>query len=246
MDAVFLGTNGWYDSVTGNTISIVIRADDFDVVLDAGYGIAKLDRYTAPGRGTFLFLSHFHLDHIVGLHTLCKLRLGKLTVCGPAGTRTVLDTIMNQPFTVPLNGLPYPTAVCELPDEGASLPFPVEARPLLHASLTLGYRFRFAGHTIAYCPGTGYCENAIRLAAGADLLIAECAYREGRSNEAWPHLNPETAARIAVDAGAKRLALVHFDAVEYASPADRREAEAVARRTFPSAFAAMDDAVLEL
>jgi len=246
MDVVFLGTNGWYDSGTGNTISVLIRTVDFDVVLDAGYGIAKMDRYAAPGRDTFLFLSHFHLDHIAGLHTLCKFRFGKLTVCGPAGTRTALDTIMNSPFTVPLSGLPYPSSVCELPDEGVSLPFPVEARPLRHASLTLGYRFRFAGHSIAYCPDTGYCENAVRLAAGADLLIAECAYREGGSNEAWPHLNPETAARIAVEAGARRLALVHFDAVEYSSPDARKEAEAVARRTFPPAFAAMDDTILAL
>ena len=31
-----MGTNGWYDTDTGNTLSILVRAKDFNVVLDAG------------------------------------------------------------------------------------------------------------------------------------------------------------------------------------------------------------------
>jgi len=46
---IFLGTNGWYDSETGNTISILVQTDLVDVVFDAGYGVAKLDRYVGPG-----------------------------------------------------------------------------------------------------------------------------------------------------------------------------------------------------
>jgi len=246
MDIVFLGTNGWYDSKTGNTISILIRSEEFDVVLDAGYGIAKLYRHTVPGRNTFLFLSHFHLDHIAGLHTLCKFRFERLTLCGPVGTRAVIDTIMNQPFTLSFKDLPYPAAAYELPEERDGIPFSVETKPLVHTSLTLGYRFRFASGTVAYCPDTGYCENAVLLAAGADLLITECSHLTGQSNEAWPHLNPETAARIAAEAGAKRLVLAHFDAERYASIAAREEAQAVARRIFPSSFAAVDDMTIAI
>jgi ribonuclease BN (tRNA processing enzyme) len=32
---IFMGTNGWYDSKTGNTISILIEAEEYDVVLGA-------------------------------------------------------------------------------------------------------------------------------------------------------------------------------------------------------------------
>ena len=45
MDVIFLGTNGWYDSDTGNTICILIESDDYYIVLDAGNGIDKLYRY---------------------------------------------------------------------------------------------------------------------------------------------------------------------------------------------------------
>jgi len=49
------------------------------------------------------------------------------------------------------------------------------------------------------------------------MLLAECAYPPGFTRDEWPHLNPETAARIAL------------------------EAEAVARTIFPETVAGMDD-----
>jgi ribonuclease BN (tRNA processing enzyme) len=119
-------------------------------------------------------------------------------------------------------------------------PFPVEALPLRHSSLTLGYRIAIDGRIIAYCPDTGYCENAVTLAREADLLITECSYKKNQSCESWPHLNPETAARIACEARTKRLVLTHFDASVYQSLPEREEAEALAARIFPLATAGMD------
>ena len=248
MKVVFLGTNAWYDTDTGNTICTLITTPEAVIIPDAGYGLAKLDRFLKPddARPVFLFLSHFHLDHIAGLHTLTKFLLGGgLTICCPAGGRDVLQTFVNAPFTVPLEGLPYPVRMLELPGEAASLPFPVQALPLLHSGLTLGYRLEIGAKVVAYCPDTGYCENAVILARGADLLITECAYKEGQSSESWPHLNPETAGRIAREARALRLALTHFDARIYRSLPERMEAQTAARKEFPAAFAACDDMILE-
>lgn len=244
MKVVFLGTNGWYDTATGNTICILVQTAAYDLLLDAGNGLAKADNYGAgaDGRPVYLFLSHFHLDHVVGLHTLAKFSFsGGLTICGPAGSRDILATLVAQPFTLPLTDLPYPTVVRELPAEQKKIPFPATALPLRHASLTLGFRLELDGLVISYCPDTGYCENAVILAREADLLIAECAYRRGQGSEDWPHLNPETAARIAREAGAKRLALVHFDARIYPDIELRYEAERDARAIFPPTFATVDD-----
>ncbi len=244
----FLGTNGWYDSETGNTVCTLISTPEAVILLDAGNGLAKLDRHLPAddARPVFLLLSHFHLDHVVGLHTLTKFSLnGGLTVCCPTGGRAVLRTLVNAPFTLPLDGLPYPVRLCELPGEASRLPFPVRALPLRHAGLTLGYRLDLSGRVVAYCPDTGYCENAVTLARGADLLITECAFKPGQSSESWPHLNPETAGRIAREAGARRLALTHFDARTYPSLPERSEAEAAARTEFPAAFAAFDDLRIE-
>ena len=74
MNVTFLGTNGWYDTLTGNTCSVLVQSDDWNIIFDAGNGIAKADRYIDQGKPTILFLSHCHLDHLAGLHTLTKFR----------------------------------------------------------------------------------------------------------------------------------------------------------------------------
>jgi ribonuclease BN (tRNA processing enzyme) len=241
MKAIFLGTNGWYDTETGNTICTLIRTKRYEILLDAGNGLHRADRYLDGRKPTFLFLSHFHIDHIEGLHILAKFRFTEgLVICGPEGCRAILGVFLNQPFTVPLADLPYPIRVMEMQEDAASLPFSVEALPLRHSSLTLGYRITIDGRIVTYCPDTGYCENAVTLAREADLLITECAYKNDQFFEGWPHLNPETAARIACEAGAKRLVLTHFDASVYQSLAERKEAEAVAAGIFPATTAGMD------
>jgi len=249
MKIIFLGTNGWYDTDMGNTVCILIRAKAFDLILDAGNGFYKLDRFMdrTDKKPLYLFLTHFHLDHIIGLHTLNKFSFPQgLVICGPTGIREVLTQFVNFPFTAALSDLPYPVEILELPVSAARLPFPVEALPLNHPVPTLGYRITLEDRIISYCSDTGYCDNAVILSRSADLLVAECAYRQGQFSDAWPHLNPEAAARIAVEAGAKRLALTHFDARQYTSSADRDESETVARKIFPPTFAARDDLEFDL
>jgi ribonuclease BN (tRNA processing enzyme) len=242
MKVIFLGTNGWYDTETGNTICTLVQTERYDILLDAGNGLHRVEHYLDGGKPVFLFLSHFHIDHIEGLHILAKFRFREgLTICASTGGREILGTFINAPFTLPLAELPYPARILEMPEEAASLPFPVEVLPLRHASITLGFRIAVDGRIVSYCPDTGYCENAVTLARSADLLITECAYKEGQSCEAWPHLNPETAARIAAEAGAKRLALTHFDAGVYQSLPERKESEAVAAGIFPATTAGMDE-----
>ncbi len=242
MKITFLGTNGWYDTTTGNTVCILIEAEQYDIVLDAGNGLHKLDSHVSGRKPVFIFLSHFHLDHVAGLHILGKFKLEKgLTICGPEGAGRILATLISQPFTMPLSQLKYRTDILELPAGIRNLPFIVEALPLRHASHTLGYRFKIDGKIISYCPDTGYCENAQRIGADADLLIAECAYRPGQIDESWPHLNPETAARLGIESRAKLLHLVHFDASLYASIEDRKLAEKTARKIFPNTVASLDN-----
>jgi len=247
MKVTFLGTNGWYDTETGNTVSTLVQTKDYDIIFDAGNGIHRADRYIDGSKPAFLFLGHFHLDHIEGLHILAKFRFGKeLVICGPTGAREVLGTFLNAPFTIPLSWLPYRTRILEMPAEVASLPFPAEALPLRHSSLTMGYRLEIDGRTLAYCSDTGYCENAVTLGRSADLLITECAYKEGQFLEEWPHLNPETAARIAREAGAKRLALTHFDGEVYRSLPERQVSEALAAELFAATTAGGDGLQIEI
>jgi ribonuclease BN (tRNA processing enzyme) len=241
MKVIFLGTNGWYTTRTGNTLCTLIQTDHWDILLDAGNGLHRADRHIDGQKPVYLFISHYHVDHIEGLHTLAKhpFHMG-LTLCGPAGSRSILNTFLNAPFTLALDDLTYPTRILQLPEEAASIPFPMETLPLRHTSLTLGCRMEIDGRTIAYCPDTGYCENAVTLGRAADLLITECAFKAGQANENWPHLNPEMAARIADEAGAKRLVLTHFDASLYRTLAERNQAAEVAGGIFAATTAARD------
>ncbi|MEK7333592.1 MAG: ribonuclease Z, partial [Nitrospirota bacterium] len=60
MKITFLGTNGWYDTATGNTICILVETERYDIILDAGNGLYKADRYISNKKPVYLFLSHFH------------------------------------------------------------------------------------------------------------------------------------------------------------------------------------------
>ena len=247
MRVTFLGTNGWYDTHTGNTLCTLIESKNAFIILDAGNGIRKLDRIINDSKPIYLFLSHFHLDHIIGLHILNKFNFAQgLTVIGQSGTREILNKIINSPFTIPMHQLPYRTEIHEIPEEEVITPFKVTSLPLKHSSACLGYRFEIEDKVISYCTDTGYCDNAVKLARDADLLITECALKPGQSDENWPHLSPQDADRIADDANAKMLALVHFDANEYTTLEARKQTEIEARKLFNKTFAATDDKQIEI
>jgi len=243
----FLGTNGWYDTSTGNTICILIETPKEYVVLDAGNGIYKLDQYIGRTMNNeprtkpiHLFLSHFHLDHIEGLHILAKFRFKQgMTIYVQKGGKRLLMQIVKQPFTMAFKDLKTKVTIKEF-NYSKSPKFLEQALKLKHISPCYGFRFNFEGKVISYVPDTGLCQNAYRLAQGADLLIAECAFKAGQNSNKWPHLNPETAAQLAKKARVKKLVLVHFDAEVYKTTRERKEAGKQARKVFRNLATASD------
>ena len=245
---VFLGTNGWYNSPTGDTTCVLIETKDSYIILDAGSGIAKLDQYIKKPKKAFLFMSHFHIDHVHGLHVLNKFKFAHgLTICCYEGGGSILNQIVNQPFTIGFKDLPYTVTVRELGvGENNGFPFKVITGDLVHSSRCFGYRFEIEGKVITLCTDTGYCPSAVELAKGADLFMAECAYKQGQVVESWPHLNPELAAQLAKDAHVKKLALMHFDAENYQTFAQRTKAKTAAQKVFKNTVAAKDGMVISL
>jgi ribonuclease BN (tRNA processing enzyme) len=247
MKVTFLGTNGWYDTVTGNTCSVLIQSQEYDIILDAGNGIAKADHYITQDKPAYLFISHFHIDHISGLHTLVKFKFPKgLTICGQIGTTAVLNRFVTEPFTVPFTQLPYPVSFVELESGEHTIPFPVECLPLVHPAPCYGYRLTLDGKVITYCTDTGICENAVSLARNSDLLITECGLKPGQESPRWPHLNPENAIGIAKEAHAKCLALSHFGAEVYRTLDDRREVQKRFESECPGLVVATDGLTIDI
>ncbi len=241
MKVTFLGTNGWYNTETGNTPCVLVETAGYYIIFDAGDGLYKLDRYITSEKPIYLFLSHFHLDHISGLHILNKFRFEQvIRVYGQEGTRKYLRCLIARPFSSPINQLPVKLSIRELTEGVHRLPFRVTCRRLRHADSCFGFRIELAGKVLAYCTDTGICDNSLLLAQNADMLIHDCAENAKQRTTKWPHAVPSEAAELARKAKVRQLVLFHFSAAAYPSIADRKEAEADARSIFTNTVAAMD------
>ncbi len=244
MKLFFLGTNGWFSTKTGNTVCAAIALRDRLIVLDAGDGIAKLYPLMKRlgMRRADIFLSHLHLDHAGGLHTLPLMPRGmRIRIFAHKSYIPALRRLLAHPYTASAEEQFAKITLHSFSTGENRLPYGVRALPLDHADPCFGFRFSLEGKQIAYCTDTGHCKNFGRLAAGADLLITECTLPPGaKTMPIWPHLSPEAAAREAAAAGVKRLILTHFDAKQPNGLAIRRTAQKAARKIFPRTVAAKD------
>ncbi|GAA1160952.1 ribonuclease Z [Kribbella jejuensis] len=68
------------------------------------------------------------------------------------------------------------------------------------------------GQRFAFVMDTRLCENVLRLADGADLLVIESTYLSTESELArrFGHLTARQAARVAAECGVRKLVLTHF------------------------------------
>lgn len=248
MKIVFLGTNGWYDSKTGNANCVLIDSENYYVIVDAGNGIYKVDQYINKKKPIYLFISHLHIDHIAGLHILNKFKsFPNLTICSYKGSINYLKMFVNDPFTIPFNQLPYKIIFKELSEGDHNIPFHVTARRLAHSGICFGYRFELENKIITYCADTGICQNDFLLSKDADILIHECSNKINTpSDKAWGHVIPEEAAELAKKANVKKLLLTHFAAHKYLSLKEREEAQQKAQKIFKNTIAAKDGMIIEV
>lgn len=246
MKIIFLGTNGWFDTDTGNTLCAFIETKDRYIVLDAGNGIYKIAKLIKnKKKPIFLFISHYHLDHIVGLHILAKFNfLQGMEVYGPPGLKKMFDEVINWPYSIPLKRLKTKLRLHELSPRSRP-PAGVKFLPLQHSVTCYGFRFSVEGKIISYTTDTGLCPNLEKLMKSADLAICESSFLPGMARNPWGHLRPEDAAGLAKKVGVQTLALVHFDAGLYHTIADREKAAVWARKIFKNTFAAGDELEIE-
>ena len=99
------------------------------------------------------------------------------------------------------------------------------------------------GRVVAYCTDTTYCRSAVELARGADLLIHEATFAQADEGLAIrsTHSTAAMAARVASEAGARRLLITHFSPRYF--PGNQTEPEDLlreARAVFPATEMARD------
>lgn len=240
----FLGTNGWYDTKAGNTTCTLIDSKDFYVILDAGDGIYKAKKLLNEKKPIYLFLSHLHLDHISGFHIfLTFVKDKKVHIFLKKGNEVLLKSIVRHPFMIPFSE----NFVFHEVEEGKhEEPLKFECLSIKHVDPSLGYRIFVEDKIIAYCLDTGVCDNFLRLARNADLLITEASMVPGVSNPEWGHLNPEEAAKMAKKADAKKMIITHLSADGYLNFQEKNEAEKMAQDIFRESIFAYDNLEIEL
>lgn len=233
MRLTVVGCAGSYPGPDSACAAYLVQADDaagrtWTVLLDLGNGaLGPLQRYTDPATLDAIAISHLHADHVADMVVLNVLRrydprrgsLPATPVHGPEGTVERLAQLAGKD----------PAADCgdqfdvRLWDPAA----PVQVGPLtldpvaMHHSLpTFGVRVTGPSDhdpsrlvTLAYTGDTDSGPGLDALADGADLLLAEASYVEGRDDAyRGVHLTGRRAAEAAARAGAARLVLTHVPA----------------------------------
>jgi len=188
-----------------------------------------------------ILLTHFHLDHIVGLAYLPALGLCEhTTIWGPGrllygvSTRELLARVSRQPFhPVPLEE--QDIDVRDLPAGELELGGLTIAhrRQDRHSAPSLAFRF---GDALTWITDTAYDPESARFAEGTRLLAHEAWFTEDEPRDPEIHSSAAQAAEVAARASADRLTLIHLPPFERS--VNRLVAEAQA--TVPGAAAGTD------
>ncbi|MBN1793788.1 MAG: MBL fold metallo-hydrolase [Candidatus Omnitrophica bacterium] len=162
-----------------------------------------------------LCYTHIHLDHIAALPWLLfiaknafHLRVKPLYIYGPKGIGSFYQKML-QLYESQINPTSFDVSVKELAEEAFSIKdVHISSIPVPHFNQCLAYRIENKnGYSIVYSGDTDYTEALSAFAADSDLLLLECAMPEGQKVNG--HLIPSLAGKIAAEARAKKLIIIH-------------------------------------
>ena len=234
MKIVLLGTTGYHPNDLRETACLMLP--DLGIVLDAGTAFYRVREYLRTDQ-LDIFLTHAHLDHVVGLtylfDVLHERKMRRVTIHGAAEKLAALDEHLFSPALFPVK-LPYEFRPLTDPvafSDGGRLTY----FPLAHPGGSLGFRLDWPDRSFAYVTDTTAAADApyIEHIRGVDLLVHECNFKDSHPDLAklTGHSCTTPVARVAKKAGVGRLVLTHFNSLDLSSdPVDL----SVAREIFPA------------
>jgi ribonuclease BN (tRNA processing enzyme) len=188
------------------------------VALDIGAGaLGALQRHIDPRDLDAIFLSHLHPDHCIdlcGLYVVQKYHPDgpsePLVVYGPIGAKKrISDASGLDDIEAMASQFDFRDHVDRQPITVG--PFTVTPYAVEHPAEAYGFRVEADGPVLAYTGDTDECDALIPLMKGADLVLADSAFVEGRDTISGIHMNGAQCAQMANRAGGVgRLMLTHM------------------------------------
>lgn len=216
---IFLGTANAIPTLNRENSHLLIQNEREAILVDCATNpIVHLQRGGIdPRRVNHLILTHFHPDHVSGapLFLMDLWLLGRkdpLFIYGLEHTLTRLQAMMDLydwrtwPGFFPLEYRFIPER--EMAEVLKLTDIQILSSPVKHLMPTIGIRIAFSDFQkiVTYSSDTEPCEEVIRLAQGADILIHE-------ASGGWVgHTSARQAGEVAQKAAVKRLYLIHYPA----------------------------------
>lgn len=230
-----LGMNGPYAAAGGAGSGYLLRDDEMkeNILLDCGPGVvARLQKYIGLRSLSGVVLSHLHYDHMSDMLAL-QYALGNwenpLRVVAPEGPKPVW-TLLNAPcFQL------------QAPMEMELKGFHFEFIPAVHPVPAVSMAISRENRRMVYTGDTNLNSEMKAFAKGADLLVADGAFLMEEWAAEKPHMAAAHCARLAQEAGVKRLVITHF-----APDSDRMWLLKQAAEIFPEVILASEGLTLSV
>jgi ribonuclease BN (tRNA processing enzyme) len=212
MKVALLGTGAYHPNERRHTACVMLP--EIGVIFDAGTSFFRVPSRLQT-RELDIFLTHSHLDHIVGLtFLLVPMLKGEVAHVRIHSQRRYLDAVRTHLFSDAIFPLLPDFEFIELADRTPIRgPGVVSFQPLHHPGGSLGYRIDWQDKSLAYITDTLADGTYVDFIRGVDLLLHECNF----SDEAIPlatesgHSHTTEVGLAAQRAGVKRLVLMHID-----------------------------------
>ena len=216
-----LGTGDAFSSHGRFNAGYLIEAGGYRILMEAGPTIlAALKRASIqPADIDLILISHLHGDHFGGVpflfleYTYESPRRTRLTIAGPPHLESRSLTLVRGMFpgTEALEiARKSHWIVIEPGDKRRLGPARIAAirTPHITRYKSLAFRIEIAGRTIVFSGDTGWTEELVPFAAGADLFLCECTYFE--SSHLAFHLNYPQLEKERERFQVKRMVLTHL------------------------------------
>ena len=232
---IILGSSNAVPSIDHENTHLVIVGKERTILVDCvSTPVVRLEQAGVDFNSlTDIVITHFHPDHVAGVPLLLMdmWLMGRTKPVNIYGLHYTMDRLEDLMGFYGWDEWPnfFPVGFYRLPEAEMALVLDsdevrVRSSPVHHMIPTIGLRVECltGGKTLVYSCDTEPCEQTVRLAAGADVLIHEAA------GATFGHSSAEQAGEIAAKAEVGKLYLIHYPTGRFASG----DIAAEARKTY--------------